>query len=90
VADMNATLGFYRRLGWAIDTPSPEHAVALLAGDVRVEFDSPGFAPTWDSSYSGGTGGTTVLGLAVEARQAVDDLCTDLAEHGHAVRQAPL
>ncbi len=89
VSDMAATLGFYRRLGWTIETPVPEHAVAELPNGVRVEFDRVDFAAVWDSGYAGGSGGTTVLGLSLETREAVDELYADLVAHGHRGRQPP-
>lgn len=62
VGEMEATLAFYRRLWSTIDTPSAEHAVALLPNGLRVEFDSPDSARVWNSSYEGALGGSTVLG----------------------------
>lgn len=69
--------------------PAPFHAVAHLSPELKVEFDSPDFVPTWDRGYTGGCGGTTVLGLSVETREAVDDLYADLTERGHPARQPP-
>ncbi|MGI8904193.1 MAG: VOC family protein [Solirubrobacteraceae bacterium] len=89
VGDMAATLTFYRRLGWTIDTPSAEHAVAQLPNGFRVEFDSPDFAHVWDSSYEGAVGGSAVLGLTTETRDEVDELFADLVAHGHRGRQHP-
>lgn len=89
VSDMAATLAFYRRLGWSIETPTPEHAVADLPGGVRVEFDSVDFVPTWDSGYRGATGGSTVLGLSTTTRREVDELYADLVGHGGRGRQPP-
>lgn len=54
------------------------HAVAQLSNGIRVEFDTAGFISTWDSGFAGGTGGTTLLGLAVESRGTVDDIYADL------------
>jgi len=75
--------------GSTIDTPSAEHAVALLPNGLRVEFDSPDFARVWDSSYEGALGGSTVLGLTTETRDEVDELFADLVAHGHRGRQRP-
>lgn len=89
VGDMAATLAFYRRLGWSIDTPSADHAVAELADGNRVEFDSREFTAVWDSSYSGTTGGSTILGLGTETRDDVDELYAELVAHGGRGRQPP-
>lgn len=59
VGDMAATVAFYRQLGWTIDTPTAEHAVAELPNGLRVEFDTPDFARVWDSGYGGALGGST-------------------------------
>jgi len=89
VKDMAATLAFYRRLGWTIQTPTAAHAVAELPNGSRVEFDSPEFTRVWDSGYEGATGGSTVLGLRTETRDEVDDIYADLVAHGHRGRQPP-
>ncbi len=89
VRDMDATLAFYRRLGRGIETPSAEHAVAQLSNGMRVEFDTTGFTATWDSGFAGGSGGTTLLGLAVESRDAVDDIYADLVAQAYSVCQPP-
>jgi catechol 2,3-dioxygenase-like lactoylglutathione lyase family enzyme len=89
VGDMAATLAFYRRLGWPIETPTPDHAVAELPDGMRVEFDSRDFAAVWDSGYRGATGGSTLLGLGTAGRRDVDDLYADLVAHGGRERQPP-
>lgn len=89
VSDMTATLAFYRQLGWSIEAPSSAHAVAQLPNGLRVEFDSKDFAAVWDSGYAGGSGGTTVLGVSVETRQAVDELHAAFVARGHRSRQPP-
>jgi uncharacterized glyoxalase superfamily protein PhnB len=48
-----------------------------------------GFASVWDSGYQGGTGGTTVLGVAVKTRAAVDELYADVVAAGSPGRQPP-
>lgn len=44
VADMPGALAFYRRLGWEIATPMPEHASARMPSGLSVEFDTAEFA----------------------------------------------
>lgn len=89
VRDMDATVSFYRRLGWSIETPTTEHAAAELPNGTRVEFDSIAFVRTWDSGYDGTTGGSTVLGLSTETREEVDELYADLIANGGRARQPP-
>ena len=89
VSDMARTLAFYRRLGWSIATPTPDHAVAHLANGLSVEFDTREFVRVWDSEYQGGSGGTTVIGIGVRSRAAVDALYADLVAAGHHGRQPP-
>ncbi len=89
VSDMAATLAFYRRLGWDIETPSTEHAVAQLSNGLGVEFDTTGFTTSWDSGFAGGSGGTTLLGLAVESREAVDDIYADFVAQDYNGCQPP-
>jgi catechol 2,3-dioxygenase-like lactoylglutathione lyase family enzyme len=89
VGDMAATLAFYQRLGWTIDSPTAEHAVAELPNGLRVEFDTPDFAHVWDSSYEGALGGSTLLGLTTETRDEVDELYADLVAREHRGRQPP-
>jgi uncharacterized glyoxalase superfamily protein PhnB len=89
VREMAAALGFYRRLGWAIEAPTPEHASVELANGVRVELDSVDFVRAWDSGYREATGGSTVLGVSVASRDEVDRLYRDLVAHGGRERQPP-
>lgn len=86
---MKASLAFHRRLGWTIEAPSAFHAVAQRSPAPKVEFDTPDFARTWDPGSTGDCGGTSVLGLSVETRDAVDDLYTHLLQAGHRGRHAP-
>lgn len=89
VSDMAAAVSFYRRLGWTIETPTPEHSRAVLPSGLRVEFDTPEFAATWDTGYGGGTGGSALLGIQTTTRSEVDELYADLITHGGRERQPP-
>lgn len=89
VSDMDAALRFYRHLGWDIVLASDSHAVADLPGGVSVDFDTQEFAGVWDHGYSGGTGGTTVLGVTVGSREAVDATFAELSSLGRGGRQEP-
>lgn len=89
VADLGAAVAFYERLGWMIDVPSAQHAVAELPNGLRVEFDTPDFVKVWDGSYRGTTGGSTVLGIQTATRAEVDDVYAELVGLGHRGRQPP-
>jgi uncharacterized glyoxalase superfamily protein PhnB len=89
VRDMEATVGFYRRLAWSIETPTSEHSRAVLPGGLRVEFDTQAFASVWDAGYGGETGGSTLIGVETASRVEVDELYADLVAHGARERQPP-
>jgi uncharacterized glyoxalase superfamily protein PhnB len=89
VRDMAAAVSFYRCLGWTIETPMPEHSRAVLRNGLRIEFDTREFARAWDAGYTGGTGGSTLLGVETTTRDEVDELYGDLLAHGGRGRQPP-
>jgi len=90
VADMDAALAFYERLGVKPErTPDGVHASAELSGGLNLEWDTAEFAKLWDSSSAGPGGGGIVLGFAVGSRQAVDDTYAKLTSIGYAGRQVP-
>lgn len=89
VRDMAAAVSFYRRLGWTIQTPMPEHSRAVLANGLRVEFDTEDFAAVWDTGCAGAARGATMLGMETASREEVDDLYADLIAHGGRERQPP-
>ena len=90
VRDMAATLAFYRRLGWTVETtPGDEHAEVAGAGPLRIEFDTADSARLWDGGFPGATGGSTVIGVALPTRDAVDALHAELTAAGHPSRQRP-
>jgi catechol 2,3-dioxygenase-like lactoylglutathione lyase family enzyme len=90
VSDMQATVAFYQRLGLPVQAePGAQHAAAQLPGGLLVEWDSTEFVPQWDSGWSGGTGGSAVLGFSVSSRDAVDEIYADLTGAGHRGHQPP-
>jgi uncharacterized glyoxalase superfamily protein PhnB len=89
VGDLDRTLTFYRRLGWEFRTTGGQHAETDLPGGFRVEFDTARAAGMWDSGATGPAAGSTVLGLALETRAAVDALYGELVAHGSGARQPP-
>ncbi len=90
VADMDATVSFYRRLGLPIDAqPGAHHVAVELAGGMLVEFDSVQFVSEWDSGWSGATGGATVLGFSLASPEAVDETYAQLTGDGYRGHQQP-
>jgi catechol 2,3-dioxygenase-like lactoylglutathione lyase family enzyme len=90
VADMEATLAFYRRLGLTVDAESGAQHVAMeLPGGPRIEFDTTEFVPQWDSGWAGSTGGSIILGFSAASRDAVDEIYADLTGAGYRGHQPP-
>jgi catechol 2,3-dioxygenase-like lactoylglutathione lyase family enzyme len=89
VADMAATLAFYRRLGLAPNETDGTHAEASLPGGLSMEWDSAESAALWDSGSRGPVAGSIVLGFTLPTRQAVDDLYLELTTAGYHGRQVP-
>lgn len=90
VADMAASLDFYRRLGLAPNgTPDGAHAEASLPGGLSIEWDSAEFASVWDSGSRGPAAGGIVLGFSLPNRDAVDGLYAELTGAGYRGRQRP-
>jgi predicted lactoylglutathione lyase len=88
--DMAVTLAFYRRLGLVIEAdPGDEHVEATLADGVTIEWDSEAGIKNWDASWAGQTGGSTVLGFRLPAREAVDEVYANLTRNGGRPHQPP-
>jgi catechol 2,3-dioxygenase-like lactoylglutathione lyase family enzyme len=98
VRDMAATLAFYRRLGLTIDDP-PEwppgsgarHGEATMPSGFRLEFDNVAMARIWHAGWRGqpGPGGSTVVGVSLPSRDAVDERYAELTGDGCIGRQGP-
>lgn len=90
VADMAATVAFYRRLGLSIPETDPtwaaHHRSARVEGGIDLEFDSAEFARHWDRGWAGGMG---VLGFRLDSRERVDQIYSDLTAAGYGGQQAP-
>jgi catechol 2,3-dioxygenase-like lactoylglutathione lyase family enzyme len=90
VADMEATVNFYRRLGLSIPDTDPEfqphHRTAQLPGGIDLDFDSIKFAQHWDKGWRTGAG---VIGFKVDSRERVDALYTEMTTAGYAGQQEP-
>ena len=93
VADMAASVAFYRLLGLTIDDTRPyaaHHIDVVMPGGFTLELDSIEFAKRWDAGWRGASGtGRNVIGFNLPSRQAVDDLFAKLTAAGHAGQQAP-
>jgi predicted lactoylglutathione lyase len=93
VDDMEATLAFYRRLGFTIDNPPGEwaahHVEWQVSGDMSIEFDSRSSAKIWNAGARPPGGGSVVFNFAVPTRQAVDDLYEHMIAGGYATAQEP-
>lgn len=90
VADMTASLDFYRRLGLVAKADDEGmHAQVSLPGGLSVEWDVADFARIWDSGSPGPAGGGVVFGFSVSTRQAVDAKYAELTAAGYHGRQRP-
>jgi predicted lactoylglutathione lyase len=93
VADMEATLAFYRRLGFTIDNPPGEwaahHVEWKLSDEMSIEFDSSATARIWNAGAREPGGGSVVFNFAVPSRQAVDDLYAHMTAGGYKGQQPP-
>ena len=89
-ADMAATVAFYARLGLTPEvTPDGVHAEARVHDGVTIEWDTIESVTNWDSRPPAATGGSTVIGFAVQSREAVDDLYAELTGAGYRGHQMP-
>jgi catechol 2,3-dioxygenase-like lactoylglutathione lyase family enzyme len=90
VADMDASVDFYRRLGLNIPDTTPQwqnhHRTAKLPNGIDLDLDSSDFARYWDQGWRRGMG---VLGFRVESRDRVDEIYLDLVEQGYRGQQPP-
>lgn len=87
VADIAASIEFYRRFGLTVDAgPEAPHAEIAFPNGMTLELDQVDFVSRWDSAAPAATGGRAVIGLAVESRDEVDRLyavMTEAGDHGH-------
>ncbi len=90
---MEASLAFYRLLGFEFEESPPEwanhHRSAKSASGLDLDLDSAQFARIWNPGWPGRGGGGVVLGLRVATRQEVDDLHARVVAAGHASQQEP-
>jgi catechol 2,3-dioxygenase-like lactoylglutathione lyase family enzyme len=94
VADMDASVAFYRLLGLEIADTEPQwqhqHRNVTTGNDFSFDLDSVEFAREWNQGWTGGSGGHTgVLGFRVDSRDAVDELFARVAGAGYRAQQSP-
>ncbi|MFI2345647.1 VOC family protein [Streptomyces sp. NPDC019443] len=87
VADMAASLAFYRRLGLDIpaEADSAPHAEATLPSGLRVLWDTEETVRSFDPGWARPTGGGERLGLAFlcDGPAEVDSAYAELTEAGY-------
>jgi len=93
VADMAASVAFYRRLGLTIDDSHPwsgHHIDIPMPGGFELHLDTVEFARRWNRGCRGQAGTAhTVIGFNVPSREAVDRIYADLTGAGYAGQQPP-
>jgi uncharacterized glyoxalase superfamily protein PhnB len=85
VADMAASLAFYRRLGIAVpgDADTQPHAEATLPGGLRMAWDTADTVRSFDPDWTPATGSRISLAFDCGAPEAVDCLYAELTGAGH-------
>lgn len=102
VADIDATVAFYRRLGLSIvdsgdDWPAGSggrHVEVEMDGGLSLEFDNVTGASVWhggvrEANDANRPATTAVIGFALPSRDAVDARYAELTSAGAVGRQAP-
>jgi catechol 2,3-dioxygenase-like lactoylglutathione lyase family enzyme len=98
VADIDASLAFYRRLGMEIPesavwrTASGAHHVdLLLPNGLHFHLDSVALTKHFDRGWPDAARSATkaIIGFAVASREAVDERYADLVSAGYSGRQPP-
>jgi catechol 2,3-dioxygenase-like lactoylglutathione lyase family enzyme len=93
VADMAASVAFYRRLGLTIDDPNPwsaYHIDVRMPGGLSFDLDTIEFAKRWDAGWHGQPGAAhVVIGFSVASRDEVDRVYADLTGAGYRGQQPP-
>ena len=93
VADMAASLAFYRRLG--IAAPEGQDAAAAhvqlrMPGGFSFELDTGESARLWHAGWRADPVGVrVVIGFSLPTREAVDQRYAELTSAGYAGRQPP-
>ena len=93
VADMPASIDFYRRLGVAVtddvDT-SGVHVQLRMPGGFSLELDTADSARVWHAGWRADQASVRmVIGFSLSSREAVDERYADLTAAGYVGRQPP-
>jgi catechol 2,3-dioxygenase-like lactoylglutathione lyase family enzyme len=91
VADMAASLAFYRRLGLAVpaEADNQPHAEATLAGDIRIAWDTLQEIRSFDPDFEKPEGSGISLAFRLESPAAVDATYDELVSAGYRGKKAP-
>lgn len=92
VADMAASLAFYRRLGFDIPAEADEqpHVEATLAGGLRFAWDSEETLRSFDPEWQKPTGGPAVgLAFLCDSPSEVDKTHAELVAAGYTSHKDP-
>lgn len=91
VADMRASLDFYRRLGAeAASEEGGPHAALSLPGGFTLELDTTEFAKVWHAGVRADPASAgAVIGFSLPSRDAVDATYAELTAAGYTGRQPP-
>jgi len=92
VADMAASLSFYRRLGLEIPEVSADedHVEVALPGGLRLAFDTAKNVQSFHPDWSPASGGPrTSLAFACDSPAEVDQVYADLVAAGYAGAKEP-
>ena len=86
VADMAASLAFYRRLGLNIpaEADTEPHVEAQLPGGLKLAWDTVDTIRSFDPAWTPPSGGhRAALAFAVDSPSEVDSLYAELVDAGH-------
>lgn len=87
VADMAATIAFYRRCGLPIPAdadPGAAHLEVVVEGGFRLMFDTEDIARSLDAGWTRPSGGArAALAIECDRPSAVDGVHADLTAVGH-------
>jgi len=95
VADMAASLDFWRRLGVAVPGPGSgealeSHVQLRMPSGFSLELDSAESARIWHAGWRADAASAgVVIGFSLPSREAVDDRYAELTSAGHVGRQPP-
>jgi uncharacterized glyoxalase superfamily protein PhnB len=93
VADMAASLDFYRRLGVALPESkdaAAAHVQLKMPGGFSLELDTAKSARLWHAGWRADPAGVSVvIGFSLPTREAVDARYAELTSAGYAERQPP-